>query len=305
MLRLIEQNTTFLINAVMNFSTRFFACIATSSIALGIAPVLADTGSNTTASVPDLSPGMVAPGLDVGTDGVQKGTIQYSNSVGSSDAFSVGASTIVGASVNASSTPDYSVKSDATFGIQTSTINQVIGTSNISEGPSTTVISDVDEVATSLTQTEVEKDFTEDTTSSGNYWWWYNRRNKKRTRVHKDELETVKTEYSSQIKSDITETLTRSNSMSGTISGSFAKSFSDDSNSNTVTVNGIGTNAKLVAAEDSQFASNIVKLTPGEGEDPLNTGAGTASGGASGSVGTTATANANSSQFVSSFAQAY
>ena len=90
-----------------------------------------------------------------------------SRAVGSGDAFSVGASTIVGASVNASSTPDYSVKSDATFGIQTSTINQVIGTSNISEGPSTTVISDVDEVATSLTQTEVEKDFTEDTTSSG------------------------------------------------------------------------------------------------------------------------------------------
>ena len=88
--------------------------------------------------------------------------------------------------------------------------------------------------------------------------------------------------------------------MDGTISGSFAKTFTDTGNSNDVTVKGIGTDANVVAGGDSAFTSGITKNTAVE-----NAGAGTASGGAAGSVGTTATANANSSQFVSSFAQAY
>ena len=61
----------------------------------------------------------------------------------------------------------------------------------------------------------------------------------------------------------------------------------------------IGTDAKVVSAAASSFDSDVKK---GAGS---NTGAGTASGSAAGNVGTTATANANSSQFVSSFAQAY
>ena len=107
------------------------------------------------------------------------------------------------------------------------------------------------------------------------------------------------------------ETLTTDNSSSGTISGSFNKSFSDTGSSNDVTVNGIGTDANVVAAGGSSFGSGIQKTIEVEGyvandeAEPLNTGAGTASGGASGSVGTTASANASSTQFVSSFGQAY
>ena len=281
----------------MKTQFKLIALAVTSSLSMGAAPVLAQS---TTADVPALSAGMIAPTLNVGTDTVSKGTVQYSNSVGSNDAFSVGANTNVGANVNASSTPDYSVTSNANFGIAATTINQVIGTSNVTNSTSTNTLSNIDETAQSLTETEVEKDFSRDTNSSSGYWWWYNRRNNTRTRVSDDQYESVKAEYSKQIKSDITETLTNANGASGTISGSFAKTFSADGNSNDVTVNGIGTDANIVASGDSAFTSGIVK-------DPAvtNEGAGTASGGASGSVGTTASANANSSQFVSSFAQAY
>ena len=253
---------------------------------------------STTAAVPALSAGMVAPTLDVGKVKVEKGTVQYSNSVGTNDSFSVGANTSVGANVNASSTPDYNVNSSANFGVAASTINQVIGTSSITSAPTTNLISNIDEVASGLTETEVQKDFTQDTTSRGGYWWW-NRRNKTRTHVSSSEYESVKDEYSKQLKSDITETLTSSSGTSGTISGAFSKEFTNSGNTNDVTVQGIGTDANLTASDTSSFFSEIEKGTG------VNTGAGTASGGASGNVGTTATANANSSQFVSSFAQAY
>ena len=281
----------------MKTQFKLIALAVTSSLSVGAAPVLAQS---TTADVPALSAGMIAPTLNVGTDSVSKGTVQYSNSVGSNDAFSVGANTNVGANVNASSTPDYSVTSNANFGIAATTINQVIGTSNVTNSTSTNTLSNIDETAASLTETEVEKDFSRDTNSSSGYWWWYNRRNNTRTRVSDDQYESVKAEYSKQIKSDITETLTNANGASGTISGSFAKTFSADGNSNDVTVSGIGTDANIVASGDSAFTSGIVKDS-----SVTNEGAGTASGGASGSVGTTASANANSSQFVSSFAQAY
>ena len=276
-----------------------------SGLAIGaVAPVSANTDTatstgGTTASVPALTAGMLAPVIKVGSEEVKKGTVQYSNSVGSNDAFSVGANTNIGANVNASSTPDYSVTSNATFGVSASTINQVIGTSAATSSSSTNTLTNIDETANTLTETEVEKDFTRDTTSN-NGWWWWNRRNNTRTKISDDQYESTKEEYSKQIKSDITETLTSTNGMDGTITGSFAKTFSDTGNTNDVTVKGIGTDANVVAAGDSAFSSGITKNTAVE-----NAGAGTASGGAAGSVGTTATANANSSQFVSSFAQAY
>lgn len=290
----------------MNTNFKLLALAAGSALTIGALPsAMAETATgsgSTTAAVPALSAGMIAPTLDVGTETVLKGTVQYSNSVGSNDSFSVGANTNIGANVNASSTPDYSVTSNATFGVAASTINQKIGTANSNTSSSTNTISDIEETGNSLATTEVEKDFTQDTTGRGGYWWW-NRRNKTRTHITDDQLTTVKNEYTKDIKSDIMETLTTDNSSSGTISGSFAKSFSTTGSSNDVTVNGIGTDANLVAAGDSKFSSNIEKPT-GAGA-VANPGAGTASGGASGSVGTTATANASSTQFVSSFGQAY
>lgn len=276
-----------------------------SGLAIGaVAPVSANTAGSTTASVPALSAGMVAPTINVGTEEVKKGTVQYSNSVGSNDAFSVGAMTNVGASVSASSTPDYDVTSKAVFGIGSSTINQQIGTATAKSNSTSNTISDIETVANTITTTEVEKDFVKDTSSRGGWWWW-NRRNNTRTHITDEQKTTVEVDYKQEILSDVTETLSSNSSMSGTISGSFTKTFSDSGNTNNVTVNGIGTDANIIAGTSS-FDANIGKNTKTDANgDPLNSGAGTASGGAAGNVGTTATANANSSQFVSSFAQAY
>ena len=278
-----------------------------SGLAIGaVAPVPANaddystttsSSGGTTASVPALSAGMIAPVIKVGTEEVKKGTVQYSNSVGSNDAFSVGAMTNVGSSVSASSTPDYDVTSKAVFGIGSSTINQQIGTATASANSSNHTISDIDTTANTIVDTEIQKDFVQDTKSGG--WWWWNRRNNKRTKISDSEKSTVETQYREEVLSDIKETLTSSSSNIGTISGSFNKTFSTTGNTNDVTVNGIGTDAKVVSQTASSFDADIKK---GSG---ANTGAGTASGSAAGNVGTTATANANSSQFVSSFAQAY
>jgi len=89
------------------------------------------TGASHSYAAPELTAGMIAPTLDVGSAAVEKGTVQYSNSIGSSDSFNVGATTNVGASANASSTFDYNVTSKANFGIGQSSINQQIGTSSV------------------------------------------------------------------------------------------------------------------------------------------------------------------------------
>ena len=180
------------------------------------------------AGVPDLSAGMLAPTFDVGTDTVSKGTVSYSNSIGSADSFSVGALTNIGATASATSTPDYNVTSSATFGIGSSTINQVIGT-----------------------------------------------------------------------KKDIPSNLVP-------ISGSFSKAYTPDTIDNNVKVKGIGTDSSILASSNTTFTSDIEKIKKIKINGELvNSGAGSANGSAGGSVGTTSTASANSSQFVSSFAQAY
>ena len=274
------------------------AVLVVPGAALASTPSSSSSGS-TTASVPALSPGIVAPTID--TSGASKYTVQYSNSVGSSDAFSVGTNTNIGSSVSASSTPDYDVTSGATFGVKGSVIEQIIGTAGVSTTNSTNTVSDIEKQSESLATSQMERDFEkiQNTTTSGNRYRWRNRRTKKVTEINETEYNEAKETYKMELKSDITETLTKASAKTGTISGSFAKSFATDGNSNDVTVNGIGTNAKITSADASTFNSDIKK---GSG---ASTGAGTASGSAAGSVGTTATANANSSQFVSSFAQAY
>lgn len=194
-------------------------------------------------ATPALTPGMSAPTLDVGTGVVQKGTVQYSNSIGTSDTFSVGAMTNVGASANASSTPDYNVTSKATFGISGSEIKQQVGGWS-TEGA-------VDPMSDDTTAEDIIKgSFKKETT-----------------------------------RNDV-----------GEITGT----------TNTVQVNGIGTDAK-VNATSSSFTTDIAKggapIVNDEGQ--ASTSAGTANGGASGSVGTTASTTANNTSFVSSFAQAY
>ena len=175
------------------------------------------------AGVQDLSAGMIAPDFAsiIGDGEVTKATVSYSNSVGSADTFAVGATTSIGATASASSTPDYGVTSNADFSIGGSNINQTIGMVDMFGGPMTP------------------------------------------------------------------------------ISGDFSKAFTPDGANNNVTVNGIGTGADIQAPE-AKFTSNVAKI-----DGVANTGAGSGNGAAGGSVGTTTTASANSSQFVSSFAQAY
>ena len=114
-------------------STKLFAALAVGALAIGAtAPAMADDvygAAPALSGVPDLSAGMVAPTLDVGTESVSKATVSYSNSIGNADSFSVGALTNIGANASASSTPDYNVTSSASFSINASTVNQVIGTS--------------------------------------------------------------------------------------------------------------------------------------------------------------------------------
>ena len=211
--------------------SKLIAALAIGGLAVGAtAPAMANgTGSAPSlAGVPDLSSGMEAPNIDVGTGIVQKATVSYSNSIGSADSFSVGAMTNIGASASATSTPDYNVTSKATFGIGKSTIDQVIGT-----------------------------------------------------------------------KADLPSTLRP-------ISGSFSKAYTPDTIDNNVKVKGVGTDSTILASSNTTFSSDIEKIKPLRiGGELVNSGAGSANGAAGGSVGTTTTASANSSQFVSSFAQAY
>ena len=266
--------------------------------------------SFTTTSTSALSTGMAAPKIDVGSSTVEKGTVQYSNSTGTSDAFNVGTLSSVGASVSASSTPDYNVSSTATFGLKGSTINQVIGTSGANSSSSSQSTSDTQSIATSVAETQVQSDFQRDTTNGG-YWWW-NRRNNRRTKISDSEYESTKSTYTASLVEDITKSISDSSGQSGTISGVFKKTdgTSDGSSSNEVTVKGIGADNSILASDTTTFNSVIGKVgvstTDISGTPTVaNAGAGTASGSASGSINTTASANANSSQFVSSFAQAY
>ena len=72
--------------------------------------------------------GMKAPNADVGSQGIDKGTVSFSSSVGTSDQFAVGTNSSMAASANISATPDYNAKADATFSIgDNANIQQTIG----------------------------------------------------------------------------------------------------------------------------------------------------------------------------------
>ena len=293
----------------MKRNARAFAAIILSGGMIGVtaSPVFSSTDFTATSA---LSTGLAAPTIDVGTLEVKKGTVQYSNSTGTSDAFNVGTLSSIGASVSASSTPDYNVSSTATFGLKGSSINQVIGTSGANSSSSTQSTSETQSLASSVAETQVNSDFQQDT-ANGGYWWW-NRRRNKRTKISDSEYESTKATYKASLVEDITKSIQDSSGQSGTISGVFKKTDGATSgeSSNEVTVKGIGADNKILAADATTFDTTIGKVGVAP-TDPtgtpivLNTGAGTASGSASGSVNTTASANANSSQFVSSFAQAY
>jgi hypothetical protein len=290
---------------------------------MGLATTPVNAQSAGTPGGIDLSTmGVQAPGLDIGTSEVKAGTLQYSNSGGTSDAFSVGTSTSVSASASASSTPDYNVTSNANFGVDTSAINQVIGTSsNTNNTNSNSASSSVDYGAKQSAELSVSRDFKRSHENEGGYW----RRNKQSNSWE----QTTEVDYNSSRESEYNVEYERaySNINSkmdgvGTISGAFAKTSDTTDSSNNVTVKGIGADNTITAAAGSAFSAEIEKGSiAGNGANldsttnTSNTGdtsstmtsssAGTASGSAAGNVSTTASANASSTQFVSSFVQAY
>ena len=302
-----------------------------AAAALGLATSTITSAQAQTADLSTL--GVAAPTANVGTDTLSKGTLQYNNSLGAADAFSVGTNTSISASASASSTSDYGVTSTANFGlgfqqdansaVTPSTINQFIGSS----GAQQSTISQIEQAATLAAQSavsqELESKTKTDTDSSGNtrYWWWRNNTwNNSTTRTEYDNTRSeIQTNTYESAYNSAYSALTQSSALSGTITGSFEKTYDSASGaaSNQVTVRGIGANNTITAADDASFSSTIQKnlvvtnqaaidldatVTPiyGSGDS-----AGTASGSASGNVSTTASANANSTEFVSSFAQAY
>tara|TARA_B100000212_G_scaffold303882_1_gene250924 strand:- start:843 stop:1637 length:795 start_codon:yes stop_codon:yes gene_type:complete len=218
--------------------------------------------------------GVDAPSVNVGTSALQKGTFTYRTSVGTSDNFSVGTVSAMGASSSASSTPDYNVNATADFSIAaTSQINQAIGGLQIDNIAETT-----------------NGDVTTTTTN-------YRGRKKVTTVDPNNPTQTVDNTVDA-----------------GKISGTFAKTFTNTADSeNNVTVEGVGTSTAINLGSDASFTTTIQKagVTDASGNvavapsDITSGSAGTANGSANGTVNTSTSASASNSQFVSSFIQAY
>lgn len=259
----------------------FITTVATVGMSMFLPSVKANTDTPMNAFTLDQASfglGVAAPSVNVGTDPVQKGTFTYRTSVGTSDNFSVGTVSSMGASSAASSTPDYDVSSNAAFDVAaTSQINQAIGSLQVGE------------------KTEVYDPVTETTTTNTSYWG--------RRRRHGHSSETVVVESGEESSEAFEE------SSSGSISGTFAKSFETGGDTtNNVTVEGVGTSTAINLGDTASFSTQIAKVGSIDGVSttiPDGGSAGTANGSASGSVNTSTSASASNSQFVSSFIQAY
>jgi len=178
-----------------------------------------------------------------------KGTIQYTNSAGSNDSFSVGTNTNISSNASASSTSDYSVSADANFAMGNNgvncggscggltTINQTIGTSGSSMSSRS---SDVDrELSASRSaeysaETEVNKSYK--TSHNGTSGWWYWRNNKWNSTTESDynakRSASYEAAYDASYKAAYS-SLSESSTQDGTISGLFIK----DAGETTSTIN--------------------------------------------------------------------
>jgi hypothetical protein len=99
----------------MNNSKRALSLIVGASAALAAGSLGATSAKAQLTNM--LQSGIQRPtaGITIGQTTMAKGTIQYTNSAGTNDSFSVGTSTSIAANASASSTSDYSVTSVASF----------------------------------------------------------------------------------------------------------------------------------------------------------------------------------------------
>jgi len=100
---------------LMNNSKRALSLIVGASAALAAGSLGATSAKAQLTNM--LQSGIQRPtaGITIGQTTMAKGTIQYTNSAGTNDSFSVGTSTSIAANASASSTSDYSVTSVASF----------------------------------------------------------------------------------------------------------------------------------------------------------------------------------------------
>ena len=185
--------------------------------------------------------GIQAPGagINVGTDTMVKGTIQYTNSAGSNDAFAVGTSTNISSNASASSTSDYSVESDANFAMGNngancngscgglSTINQTIGISGSTNSSRET---DIDRAVSAsrsaelTAETEVNKSFKREHNGTSGWWWWGNNQwnNSTEEEYNSKRSAAYTASYDSAYTASFS-ALTEASGQDGTISGVFIK----------------------------------------------------------------------------------
>ena len=185
--------------------------------------------------------GIQAPGagINVGTQSMVKGTIQYTNSAGSNDAFSVGTSTNISSNASASSTSDYSVTADANFAMGDNgancdgtcggltTINQTIGISGSTNSSRETDIDrslSASRSAELTATTEVNKSYK--TEHNGQSGWWYWGNNQWNSTTETDYNSRRESAYQSSYDAAYTSSfsaLTEASGQDGTISGLFIK----------------------------------------------------------------------------------
>lgn len=212
---------------------RFLATLVLASAGLVVAPAQAQLQNM-------LLQGIQAPGagINVGTASMVKGTIQYTNSAGSNDAFAVGTSTNISSNASASSTSDYAVSADANFAMGNNgancdgcggltTINQTIGISGSSNSSSQTDIDrslSASRSAELTATTEVNKSYKTEHNGQSGWWYWGNNKwnsttetdyNTKREAAYKSNYEAA---YSASFSA-----LTEASGQDGTISGLFVK----------------------------------------------------------------------------------
>ena len=243
----------------MNSTKRALALVAGASAVLAAGTIGATSAKAQLTNM--LQSGIQRPtaGINIGTTTMQKGTIQYTNSAGNNDAFSVGTSTAINASASASSTSDYQVTSTASFdmgnnaaagiGGGLSVINQQIGRSgaqsasmSLSTDESLAISTSAEETATAETNKLFKVDTETDSSggSSNRYWRWrnnrWNRFNSTTDSTAEEQYNTAKTaEYNKQYDSAFSSSLSKKaaeESGEGTISGSFVKNAGASQTSN-------------------------------------------------------------------------
>ena len=185
--------------------------------------------------------GIQAPGagINVGSDSMVKGTIQYTNSAGSNDAFSVGTSTNISSNASASSTSDYAVSADANFAMGNNgancegtcggltTINQTIGLSGATNSSRETDIDrslSASRSAELTATTEIDKSYKREHNGTAGWWYWGN--NKWNSTTESDYTSKREAAYTSAYNAAYTSSfsaLTEASGQDGTISGLFIK----------------------------------------------------------------------------------